>query len=137
MLIYLYQNYKQVPVNKVTNYLVIEPVGSAPLVPKLVIEYELLRLPLSASSQGIRPVLRPLYTIYNAEYFTVKGSSSMPNPQAAGPSSVGCPCLLILNFRSYPPYLEAVFRFRNLRMRHPVMTRHSVNMDPKEANKSV
>jgi len=34
--------------------------------------------------------------------------STSPNPQAEGPSLLGCPRLLIQYIRSYPPYQEAV-----------------------------
>jgi hypothetical protein len=54
--------------------------------------------------------------------------SPPPNPQAGGPSPVGCPRLLIQYIRCYPPYLEAVSSIRNLRTRHAVVTRNPLNM---------
>jgi hypothetical protein len=55
--------------------------------------------------------------------------SPTPNPQAGGPSLVGCPRLLIQYIRSYPQYLETVSSIRNLRTRHAVVTRDPPNMD--------
>jgi hypothetical protein len=45
--------------------------------------------------------------------------SPPPNPQAGGPTLVGCPWMLT---RSYPPYLEAVSSISNPRTRHAVVT---------------
>jgi hypothetical protein len=53
--------------------------------------------------------------------------SPPPNPQAAGPSTVGCPRLLIQYIRNYPPYLEAVSSIRNPRTRHAVVTVDPLN----------
>jgi hypothetical protein len=52
----------------------------------------------------------------------------MPNPPAGGLPLVGCPQLLIQYIHSYPPYLEAVSYIRNLRTRHPVVTRDPPNI---------
>jgi hypothetical protein len=57
--------------------------------------------------------------------------SPMPNPQAGGPSLVGCPRLLIQYICSYPPYLEAI---RNLRTRHAVVTRDPPDIDNKPSS---
>ena len=61
------------------------------------------------SYRRISPVPRPLCVIRNMFTFLRWGVfSTFPNPQAGGPSPVGCPRLFIQYIRSYPPYLEAV-----------------------------
>jgi hypothetical protein len=49
--------------------------------------------------------------------------SPTPNPKAGGPPLVGSPRLLSRYFRSYSPYLEAVFSKRNLKTRHNLVAR--------------
>jgi hypothetical protein len=49
-------------------------------------------------------------------------------PQAGGSPLVGCPRLLILYIRSFPPKLEGISSIRNLRMCHAVVTRGPPNM---------
>jgi hypothetical protein len=51
----------------------------------------------------------------------------MPNPQAGGPSLVGCLRLLIQYIHSYPPYLEGI-SIRSLRTRHAVVISDPPNM---------
>jgi hypothetical protein len=50
-------------------------------------------------------------------------------PQAGGPSLVGCQRLLIQNVCSFPLYLETVSCIRNLKTRHAMMTSDPLNMD--------
>jgi hypothetical protein len=70
-----------------------------------------------------------LVTFQHAVFFLRWGVvSPPPNPQAGRQPVVGCPRLLIQYIRSYPPYLEAVSSIRNLRTRHAVVTRDSLNM---------
>jgi hypothetical protein len=66
--------------------------------------------------------------LFWSDFFQSRTVSSRPNIQAGGPPSVGHPGLLIHYIRSYTPYLAAVFPVRNLRTRHAVVTRDSLNM---------
>jgi hypothetical protein len=52
-----------------------------------------------------------------------------PNSQAGGPSVIGCPRLLLQYISSYPPHLEAVSSIRNLRTRHAVVIKDSLNTE--------
>jgi hypothetical protein len=53
----------------------------------------------------------------------------MPNPQAGGPPLIGCPRLLIQYIRSHLLYLDIITSIRNLRTRHAMVTRGSINTD--------
>jgi hypothetical protein len=92
--------------------------------PKSHVHFPVLRL-----CHVIRPVPRLCVVIRN-KYWVLRGRvvSPPPNPQAAGPSTVGCPRLLIQYIRSYPPYLEAVSSIHNPRTRHAVVTVDPLNM---------
>ena len=65
--------------------------------------------PTSWRSRRMRLIPRLLWIFRNINNFLRwEVVSTSPNPQAGGPSHVGCPRLLIQCIRSYPPYLEAV-----------------------------
>jgi hypothetical protein len=68
-----------------------------------------LLFPCLRSFQSIRPIPRPFVTFRNVFLFLRWGVvSPPPNPQAGGPSLVGCPRLLIQYIRSYPPHLQTI-----------------------------
>jgi hypothetical protein len=75
-------------------------------------------------SLGPRP-----FVIFRNKIFKVRGCYPSPHPTSCGSHLVGCPRLLIQYTRSYPPCLEVVSSFRNLRTPHAVMTRNSFNVD--------
>jgi hypothetical protein len=63
--------------------------------------------PLPRACQRISPVPRRFETFRNNKKFLRWGVvSPCPTVQAVGPPLVGCPWLLILYIRSYPPYPE-------------------------------
>jgi hypothetical protein len=55
--------------------------------------------------------------------------SPLSNPQAGGPTPVGCLQLLLQYIRSYPPYLEAISSICNLRAHHAMVTGNPLNME--------
>jgi hypothetical protein len=81
--------------------------------------------------QRIRPGPRSFVTFRNKLIFFLRWEVVSPTPksQPGGPLLVGCPRLLIQYIRRYPLCLEAVSSNRNLRTRHAIVTRDSLNMD--------
>jgi hypothetical protein len=74
------------------------------------------------------PRPRLCVTFRNMLLFLRRGDAcNPPNPQACGPPLFGCPRLLIQHIRSYPAYLVAVSSTCNLRTRHAVVTRNTLN----------
>jgi hypothetical protein len=63
----------------------------------------------------------------NEQLFKGGGYKPLPNTQAGGTPTVGCPRLLTQYIRSYPKYLDVVST-RNLRTRHAVVTADPLNM---------
>jgi len=81
--------------------------------------------PLISSCQRNSPGLKCFETFRNMLDFLRWGVvSPTPDPQAGGQPRVGCPQLLILYIRSYPPYLEVFSSIRNLKMCHAVVIRN-------------
>jgi hypothetical protein len=79
--------------------------------------------------QRICQSLRPCVTFRHMQIFYGGGFvTPSPNLQAAGPPLGGCPRLLTLYIPSYPPHLEAVSSTHNLRTRHALLTKYSLNM---------
>jgi hypothetical protein len=78
--------------------------------------------------QRIRPNPRTYMSFRNKLiFYDEKLLALTPNTQAGGPPLAGRPQLLIQYIRSCPPYLEAVSSIRNLRTRHAVVTRDTLN----------